>query len=50
MKSRSEKLVHDKTIRDIQTHVGRLNRAGVLNAEIYVISNRDMQLKNVLDQ
>ncbi|KAF2653643.1 RdRP-domain-containing protein [Lophiostoma macrostomum CBS 122681] len=35
---------------DIQRHLGRLNRAGVLGAEVYVISNRDIQSMRFLDQ
>ncbi|KXS97624.1 hypothetical protein AC578_5741 [Pseudocercospora eumusae] len=34
----------------VQKHVGRLNRAGVLAAEIYVISNRDVQSMRYLDR
>ncbi|KAK5170250.1 uncharacterized protein LTR77_004836 [Saxophila tyrrhenica] len=34
----------------VRSHVGRMNRAGVLAAEIYVISNRDVASMRVLDQ
>ncbi|KAF2101257.1 RdRP-domain-containing protein [Rhizodiscina lignyota] len=36
--------------KDIQTHVGRMNRAGILAAEIFVISNRDVKSMQLLDQ
>ena len=38
-----------KFSKGIQTHLGRLNRAGILGAEIYVISNRDTRSMRVLD-
>ncbi|EME78058.1 uncharacterized protein MYCFIDRAFT_145022 [Pseudocercospora fijiensis CIRAD86] len=34
----------------VQKHVGRMNRAGILAAEIYVISNRDVQSMRYLDR
>ncbi|KAF2026561.1 RdRP-domain-containing protein [Setomelanomma holmii] len=40
----------DKISRDIQTHVGRVQSEGVLGAEVYVISNRDVASMRVLDQ
>ncbi|RDW72796.1 hypothetical protein BP6252_06703 [Coleophoma cylindrospora] len=40
----------DKISKDVQTHVGRINRTGILAAETYVISNRDVQSMAVLDQ
>ncbi|KAJ4288053.1 hypothetical protein N0V90_012070 [Kalmusia sp. IMI 367209] len=40
----------DKTSREIQQHIGRVNRKGILGAEIYVISNRDVQSMNFMDQ
>ncbi|RDW87959.1 hypothetical protein BP5796_03653 [Coleophoma crateriformis] len=40
----------DKISKDVQTHVGKINRAGILAAETYVISNRDVQSMAVLDQ
>ncbi|KAF1807833.1 hypothetical protein P152DRAFT_503169 [Eremomyces bilateralis CBS 781.70] len=40
----------NKISKDVQTHVGRINRAGILAAEAYVISNRDVQSMDILDQ
>ncbi|KAH8733141.1 RNA dependent RNA polymerase-domain-containing protein [Phaeosphaeriaceae sp. PMI808] len=40
----------NKISRDVQTHAGKVQREGVLGAEIYVISNRDVASMNVLDQ
>ncbi|KXT15516.1 hypothetical protein AC579_3380 [Pseudocercospora musae] len=34
----------------VAKHVGRLNRAGIIAAEIYVISNRDVQSMRYLDR
>ncbi|KAI0407924.1 RNA dependent RNA polymerase-domain-containing protein [Xylaria palmicola] len=39
----------DKFSRGLQQHIGRVNRNGVLAAEIYVISNRDVQSMRTLD-
>ncbi|WYZ43622.1 hypothetical protein EsH8_VII_000058 [Colletotrichum jinshuiense] len=39
----------DKFSRRLQTHVGRVNRSGVLGAEIYIISNRDVDSLRNLD-
>ncbi|KAM7212712.1 RNA dependent RNA polymerase domain containing protein [Rhypophila decipiens] len=35
--------------RGLQTHIGRVNRNGILGAEIYVISNRDVKSRQSLD-
>ncbi|RYP23845.1 hypothetical protein DL765_000922 [Monosporascus sp. GIB2] len=40
----------DKISRDIQRHIGKVQQNGVLGAEIYVISNRDVQSMHLLDQ
>ncbi|KAI1821308.1 RNA dependent RNA polymerase-domain-containing protein [Xylaria intraflava] len=39
----------DKFSRGLQRHVGRVNRNGVLAAEIYIITNRDVQSMHALD-
>lgn len=39
----------DKISKDVQTHVGRINRSGILAAEVYVISNRDVESLRALD-
>ncbi|KAL2063554.1 hypothetical protein VTL71DRAFT_5359 [Oculimacula yallundae] len=39
----------DKFSRGLQKHIGRVNRAGILGAEIYVISNRDVKSMQALD-
>ncbi|EPE27935.1 P-loop containing nucleoside triphosphate hydrolase [Glarea lozoyensis ATCC 20868] len=39
----------DKFSRRLQTHIGRVNRNGVLGAEIYVISNKDVKSMLNLD-
>ncbi|KAI0532940.1 RdRP-domain-containing protein [Xylaria digitata] len=39
----------DKFSRGLQQHIGRVNRNGVLAAEIYVITNRDIQSMQTLD-
>ncbi|CZR57842.1 related to NAM7-nonsense-mediated mRNA decay protein (RdRP) [Phialocephala subalpina] len=39
----------DKFSRGLQRHIGRVNRSGVLGAEIYVISNRDVKSMQNLD-
>ncbi|KAM7196172.1 RNA dependent RNA polymerase domain containing protein [Rhypophila sp. PSN 637] len=39
----------DKFGRGLQTHIGRVNRNGILGAEIYVISNRDVKSMQSLD-
>ncbi|KAL6881236.1 RNA dependent RNA polymerase domain-containing protein [Trichoderma novae-zelandiae] len=39
----------DKFSRNLQTHVGRLQRRGILAAEIYIISNRDVSSMRNLD-
>ncbi|RAQ99038.1 RNA-directed RNA polymerase like protein [Stemphylium lycopersici] len=36
--------------KDVQQHVGRVQKAGVLEGEVYVISNRDVQAMHVLDE
>ncbi|KAH0496869.1 hypothetical protein TgHK011_004213 [Trichoderma gracile] len=39
----------DKFSRNLQTHIGRLQRQGILAAEIYIISNRDVSSMRNLD-
>ncbi|KAI2628893.1 RNA dependent RNA polymerase-domain-containing protein [Hypoxylon sp. NC1633] len=39
----------DKFSRGLQRHIGRVNRNGVLDAEIYVITNRDLKSMETLD-
>ncbi|EGR51723.1 Hypothetical protein TRIREDRAFT_55637 [Trichoderma reesei QM6a] len=39
----------DKFSRNLQTHIGRLQRQGILAAEIYIISNRDVNSMRNLD-
>ncbi|RWA08171.1 hypothetical protein EKO27_g6937 [Xylaria grammica] len=39
----------DKFSRGLQQHIGRVNRNGVLAAEVYVITNRDVQSMQTLD-
>ncbi|GAP83628.1 putative NAM7-nonsense-mediated mRNA decay protein [Rosellinia necatrix] len=39
----------DKFSRSLQKHIGRVNRNGVLAAEVYVITNRDVQSMQTLD-
>ncbi|KAL6698126.1 P-loop containing nucleoside triphosphate hydrolase protein [Trichoderma pleuroticola] len=39
----------DKFSRNLQTHMGRLQRQGILAAEIYIISNRDVSSMRNLD-
>ncbi|KAI0517332.1 RdRP-domain-containing protein [Xylaria bambusicola] len=39
----------DKFSRPLQRHLGRVNRNGVLAAEVYVITNRDVQSMQALD-
>ncbi|KAF2495767.1 hypothetical protein BU16DRAFT_356202 [Lophium mytilinum] len=40
----------DKINKRIKTHVGRVNQTGVLAAEVYVISNRDVKSLQKLDE
>ncbi|KAL1793219.1 hypothetical protein ACET3X_008201 [Alternaria dauci] len=40
----------DKVSRGLQQHIGRVHKNGVLGAEIYVISNRDVNSMRVLDE
>ncbi|UKZ47230.1 hypothetical protein TrVGV298_001446 [Trichoderma virens] len=39
----------DKFSRNLQSHIGRLQRQGILAAEIYIISNRDVSSMRNLD-
>ena len=39
----------DKFSQRVKTHIGRVNRDGIKGAEVYVISNRDIQGQKILD-